>query len=113
MASESPTYWSIPEAFVPMPLDTLIKVGMLADVEGHGDGLPIERISIALCPRRDPAAEGTSGVLFKSGGGDSEEVPATAIEVEAIEAVMLPYAVFSFGAGGWGYGRQIRAVRDA
>lgn len=95
---------------IPMPLDTLIKVGMLADIEGHGTGLVIERISIALCPRRDAAAEGTSSVLIKSGSGEQEEIPATAVEVEAIEAALLPYAVFDFGKGGWGYGRQLRRV---
>jgi hypothetical protein len=97
---------------LPMPLDTLIKVGMLADVDGHGDGLPIEGISIALCPRRDGAAEGTSAVLVKSGGGDQEEIPATAVEVGAIEAALLPYAVFDLGRGGWAYGRQVRRVHE-
>lgn len=88
-----------------MPLDTLIKVGMLADVEGHGDGLRIERISITYQPRRDPAAEGTGRELEAIGD-------ATAVEVAAIEAALLPYAVFDFGKGGWCYGRQVRAVRE-
>lgn len=90
---------------LPMPIDDLIKVGMLADVEGHGDGLPIEGISIALCPRRDPAAEGTD--LRLSG------MPiVTATNVTAIEAALLPYAVFGFERGGWAYGRQIRRVYE-
>lgn len=99
---------------IPMPLDTLIKVGMLADIEGHGAGLVIERISITLCPRRDAAAEGTSSVLIRTVGVErQEEIPATAVEVEAIEAALLPYAVFDFGKGGWGYGRQLRRVYEA
>lgn len=98
-------HWTIEAVEVPMPLDTLIKVGMLADVEGHGDRLPIKRISVATCPRRDPAAEG-AGELVEGIEGD----PPTAVEVGQIEAVMLPYAVFDFGDGGWGYGRQIRRV---
>jgi hypothetical protein len=101
-------HWTIEAVEVPMPLDTLIKVGMLADVEGHGDRIPIKRISVALCPRRDPAAEDSERAL--AGRGDADEQPVTAAEVEAIEAVMLPYAVFDFGEGGWGYGRQIRRV---
>lgn len=94
-------HWTIPEFEVPMPLDTLIRVGMLADVEGHGDKLPIEGISVALQPRRDPAAEGVQPHVPET---------ATAVEVPAIEAVMLPFAVFGFGPGGWAYGRQIRRV---
>lgn len=97
---------------LPMPINTLIQVGMRADVEGHGEGLPIEGISIALCPCRDVAAEGTSAVLVKSVGGGQEEIPATAVEVEAIEAALLPYAVFSFGPGGWAYGRQVKRVYE-
>lgn len=87
---------------LPMPLDTLIRVGMRADVEGHGAGLPIKRISVATCPHRDPAAEGA--------GKGIEGDPPTAVEVGQIEAVLLPYAVFDFGEGGWCYGRQVRAV---
>lgn len=97
---------------LPMPTDTLIQVGMLADVEGHGEGLPIEGISIALCPRRDPAAEGTAAVLIKSGGGETQEISATAVEVDAIEAALLPHAVFGLGPGGWAYGRQVRRVYE-
>lgn len=93
---------------LPMPIDTLIQVGMLADIEGHGEGLPIEGISIALCPRRDPAAEG-AGEFVEGVEGD----PPTAVEVGQIEAALLPYAVFDFGEGGWGYGRQIRRVYEA
>lgn len=91
---------------IPMPPDTLIKVGMLADVEGHGTDIPIEGISIALCPRQDPAAEG-----FPRGYGDLGPKP-TAAEATQIEAALLPYAVFSLGRGGWCYGRQVRAVRE-
>jgi len=103
MASDL-SYYEIPKFFVPMQLDTLIKVGMLADVEGHGEGLPIEGISISLCPRRDPAAEGADIRVA------DEQDERTAVEVGQVEAVMLPYAVFDFGSGGWGYGRQIRRV---
>lgn len=85
---------------LPMPPDTLIKVGMLADVEGHGDGLVIEMISVTLQPRRDPAAEGVEAVT---------EV-GSAVEIHAIEAALVPYAVFDLGDGGWCYGRQVRRV---
>lgn len=88
-----------------MPLDTLIKVGMLADVDGHGDGLKIEGISVALQPSRDPAAEGTGEMI--------EHIStASAVEVLAIEAALLPYAVFDLGRGGWAYGRQVRRVHE-
>lgn len=96
-------HWTIDAVEVPMPLDTLIKVGMLADVEGHGSKLPIEGISIALCPRRDAAAEGADLRL-------SGETFVTAANVTAIEAALLPYAVFGFGPGGWAYGQQIKKV---
>jgi hypothetical protein len=107
-----PDTYTIDAVELPMPPDTLIKVGMLADVEGHGLDIPIEGISIALCPRRDLAAEGTTAVLYESGGGERNEVGPTAVEVPIIEVALLPYAVLSLGQGGWCYGRQVRAVRE-
>lgn len=90
---------------LPMPLDTLIKVGMLADVDGHGDGLSIEGISVTLQPRRDPAAEGM--------GEQIDSIPgASAVQVLGIEAALLPYAVFDLGRAGWCYGRQVRRVHE-
>lgn len=94
---------------LPMPLDTLIKVDMLADVEGHGDGLTIKGISVATCPRRDPAAEGAGDIIAGTVMAVDGSLP-TAVEVGQIEAALLPYAVFGFGQGGWAYGRQIRRV---
>lgn len=95
---------AIGEIETPMPLDTLIKVGMLADVESHGEGIPIEGISVTLCPRRDPAAE-----MSGKDGWIRDEV--TAVEIGQIEAALLPYAVFDFG-GHWCYGRQVRRVYE-
>lgn len=96
--------YTIEAVELPMPLDTLIKVGMRADVEGKGIEMPIEGISIALCPRRDAAAEGTA--LHLSG-----ESFVTAKTATAIEAALLPYAVFDLGKRGWCFGMQVRAVR--
>ena len=93
---------------LPMPPDTLITVGMPADVEGHGDRIPIKVISIALCPHRDPAAEGGDEYLSGFVGPHP-----TAIEVGQVEAALLPYAVFDLGSGGWCHGRQIRRVYEA
>lgn len=96
--------YTIEAVELPMPPDTLIKVGMLADVEAHGDRIPIKRIGVTLQPGRDPAAEGTVQ-MDSSAWGDL-----TAVEVPAIEAVLLPYAAFDLGNGGWCYGRQLRRV---
>lgn len=103
-------HWTIDAVEVPMPLDTLIKVGMLADVIGHGLDLPIKGISLTLCPRRDPAAEGTE---LAPGIEAVDGLKATAIEVEGIEAALLPYAVFGLGDAGWCYGKQVTAVRES
>lgn len=96
-----PDTYTIDAVDLPMPLDTLIKVGMLVDVEGHGDGLTIAAISLTFQPRRDPAAEGTKV---------SNHAAATTVEVPQIEAALLPYAVFDLDKGSWCYGRQIRRV---
>jgi hypothetical protein len=90
------------EQALPMPPDTLIKVGMLADVERHGDRMPITGISVTFCPRRDPAAEGADG--------EYTTPESTAVAVWQIEAALLPYAVFDLGQGGWCYGNQVRRV---
>lgn len=103
VGSDVQGHWMIDAAEVPMPLDTLITVGMLADVEGHGDRIPIKGIAITLQPRRDPAAEGFD--LSRAGGSF-----VSAKAAQAIEAALLPYAVFDLGSGGWAYGRQIRRV---
>lgn len=100
--------YTIEAVELPMPPDTLIKVGMLADVEGHGLDILIEGISIALCPRRDPGGENTGDYV----DWPSADEPPTAVEVPVIEAALLPYAVLSLGQGGWAYGRQVRAVRE-
>ena len=93
--------YTIEAVELPMPPDTLIEVGMLADVEGHGDRTPIEGISVTLQPRRDLAAEGIKAVGMGT---------VTAVEIPAIEAALLPYAVFDLGNAGWCYGRQVRRV---
>lgn len=102
---------TIEEVELPMPIDDLIKVGMLVDTLGHGCGMTIGGISVALCPRRDAAAEGTAAAWWVG-----EDNPATAAEVPQIEAALLPYAVFGLThdghQAGWCYGRQITRVYE-
>jgi len=102
--------YRLDEVELPMPPHTLIQVGMNADVEDHGDRLPIEGISVTFCPSRDAAAEGNEVVVDTE---DGERTGSTAAEVVAIEASLLPFAVFDLGKAGWCYGRQIKAVHEA
>jgi hypothetical protein len=101
-----PDTYTLPPFALPFPPDTIIAVGMRADVADHGLDLKIERISVSLCPTRDVAAEG----VFEW-PADGEDNPPTAIEVPQIEAALLPYAVFDFG-GHWAYGSQVTAIRE-